>query len=566
MSLALLAAVPLLVLDLTAGDGGLVASGDVGQWEWGRVDDGPVSAPRAWGTRLGAVYRHNDVSYLEVPLPSLADATLPVLELAHWWSVTDGERAVVEVNEGLAWVRMEPAFGYPHPDGFIGRSGGWQFDTFDLSSHDPGSRVRLAFETDAAGAAEGWFVRGLTVWDGDVTPPRITPVTEPGDTQEVFAPYRVEVEVDDDLQVDGVSLFWSTDGPVEAVAMSPGALWSADIPGAAPDTVVSWWVEATDGENVARYPDDSDAQFRVFLAAPGPPVRNDASRVGQSVSLRWSAPISPHPVIDYEVRQEGARSGVSTGVREATLSLDPALPSAAFVTARYEAGEGDRSATTPLDIAVPQLISVTPAVGFPGEVVRLDVAVLGQYLLDGQTTAALGDGIDVEAVHVFDVGHVRLTVAIDPKAPPGGRSVSIDGPQGSAVYADAFTVGDAADAPRIVSVRPGTLTQGRPAEITIRASLPFAGEVTVDPGEHIQVTTAPVTDGDEVVIGLTPTTRAPLGPTTLILDDGLRLWSAEVEVEDYVVPLQRSCAHAPHGGSWVAWLGVLLGWRRRREH
>ncbi len=68
MNGVLLAAIPLLVFDLSLDDGDFVATGNSDQWEWGRVDTGPPGDGRAWATLLGEPYRHNGSDFLEILL------------------------------------------------------------------------------------------------------------------------------------------------------------------------------------------------------------------------------------------------------------------------------------------------------------------------------------------------------------------------------------------------------------------------------------------------------------------------------------------------------------------
>ncbi len=569
MSATLLAVIPLLSLDLTSSDGGLTAGGSPeGQWEWGPIAAGPSGAARAWGTALDGVYRHNEESTLTLELPDLAGAERPVLTVDHWYAVSAGDQAVVEVREALGdWTRVEPAYGYPDDDGFVGGVSSWQTSAFDLAGLGAALEARLRLNTDGSTADDGWFVRGITVVDGDPTPPRITPLQEPQDTQDFTGPYPVRMQVEDDQGVIGVELWWSSGGTATPVSMeAEGDLWYADIPGVPPGTRVRWWVEATDLENLTRHPEDDDASFRAFLGTPGAPQRVDSSRVAQEVGLRWDAPESPHPVLDYRLWQVGSTTPLVVHRADATLPLVPGLPPSVFVTARYAEGESDPSPVTDLGLSIPSLQGVSPALTWPGERVRVAVDVRDLYLADGLTTATLGAGVSVEAVSVDSVTRMHLDVAVSEQAAPGPRELQINGPTGRAIFPDALVVGDAASAPGILSVEPGTLKQGRAASVTFRASEAFAGPVSLDPGAYVRVTGAPQTDGSTVTVELTPTTAAPLGPYTLILDDGQRFWSADVEIEDYVLPVQSSCSHGGGrlSGLWLV-LTTLLAVRRRKQ-
>ena len=336
MMAALLAAVPLLILDLTTGDGGLVSSGTPGQWMWGVVEAGPVDVPAAWGTALTDVYRNNESSTLQVELPDVKGAAKPMLVLEQWYDIAEGDSAVLEARDvgASGWVPLEPVFGYPGPDGFVGERRAWHEAVFALTPGAAVESVRLRLETDASDAADGWFLRGLELYDGDVMPPLITPLEVPTDTQDVSGPYEVVVRIEEDGFVEDATLWWSEGGEASPLRMAEaGDQWSAAIPAVAPGTVVSWYVEVSDGENLGRFPADGEEAFRVFLAAPGAPVRVDTQRVSQAVELRWEPPVSPHSVLGYLLWQEGASEAWAVESSEATFTLDPELPTAVFVVA-----------------------------------------------------------------------------------------------------------------------------------------------------------------------------------------------------------------------------------------
>jgi hypothetical protein len=489
-----------------------------------------------------------------------------MIVLEQWYDIAEGDAAVLEVREigASGWVRLEPVFGYPAPDGFAGEYRAWHEAVFDLTPVSAPEVVRLRLETDSRNAADGWFLRGFELYDGDVMPPRITLLEAPIDTQDVSGPYEVVVQIEEDGFVEDATLWWSAGGAASPLAMvEAGDHWSAAIPAVVPGTVVSWYVEASDGENLGRYPTEGAESFRVFLAAPGAPVRLDTQRVGQSVELRWDPPVSPHAVLGYFLWQEGASVAWAVESSEATLVLDPDLPTAVFVVAEYDVGTGDQSPTTSIEIAVPSLVELRPQAVFPGDHVRLTLDTRDLYMVAGEVTVSLGEGVRVDLVSVEDVGRAVLDVVVDGAAFPGERLLEVSGPQGDGVFEAALVVGAAADAPQVVSVSPKTLTQGRESIVTVTASVAFAGPVTIDAGEYMQLTSAPVTVGSTVVVGLTPSTRAPLGENQLVIDDGLRLWTTSLVVEDYVIPVQSGCSH---GGTSALGLTLLaLVCTRRRE-
>ena len=82
------------------------------------------------------------------------------------------------------------------------------------------------------------------------------------------------------------------------------------------------------------------------------------------------------------------------------------------VSARFAAGEGDRTEDLPFTLEIPHIVAVSPAVGFPGDVLFIQVQGTGLYITDGQTTASLGAGLTVDDVSVHDVGQATLTVTV----------------------------------------------------------------------------------------------------------------------------------------------------------
>ena len=77
----------------------------------------------------------------------------------------------------------------------------------------------------------------------------------------------------------------------------------------------------------------------------------------------------------------------------------------------------------------------------------------------------------------------------------------------------------------------------------------------------------PVLDGELARVELFASGDASPGPHTLVLDDGNRLWTVDIVVEERVYSVQTGCGgcngSALPSGS-VPWLLLLLALRRRQ--
>ena len=427
----------LLLVDLTVSDGGLLESGQTRQWEWGAPTSGPVGLGSAWGTNLSAPYLHDTVDTLEVALPDLSQAARPMLRVRHWYDIAPGDVAIVEIHDGTGWVELEPVFGYPDPAGFVGTSAGYVEHAWSLSGHETATQLRFRLQADLAVALDGWFIQTVEVIDGDVVPPLISPVAQPVDTQDLSGPYDVVVNVLDDVGVTDVLLHWEAAGIAQSVPMQPvkDGAWRGQIPGQAPDTLVTWSVSADDGTQVTWYPDAIDAAFRVFLAAPRDlrvePV--GLRPVAQSIQLAWDPPDSPHPVTGYRVFDEARLEVLAANQSPAVITLIPQEPQVFSVQAEYDAGAGDVSEPMELDFDVPQLVSVDPPGAHAGDTVH--VTLVGDSLyLDETSTLNLGPGIEVLSLDVEDAHTADATVADQGRC--GGRGGPRRGVERRARYLD----------------------------------------------------------------------------------------------------------------------------------
>ena len=561
-----LAAIPLVFWDFTVSDQGFSASGDLGQWSWGVPATGPGGTDAMWGTQIEGDYLNDAVEALELPVLDLGGMTRPVLVFRHWVSTQPGDVGVFEVDSGGGFVVAEPLYGYPDPEGFSG-SQDWSEVGLDLSGMGDSPRVRLVFSSDLTLAAEGWYLASVGLYDGDVIPPNLFATEIPVDTQELDAPYGVNLLAVDDVAVTQVDLTYTVGGGAEQVVPAVdggGGVWTAEIPAQGPDSDVTWFAAASDGLQSRRLPTVGTYDFRVFLAAPQALRGPEEDRVvAAEVTLDWDPPPSPHSVLSYRV-SDGTLETEVTGL-SATVPVEPAGSRIWTVRANYDVGVGDASEPLELDIEVPRFDGVEPASSYQGDSVRVTLQGHSLYLFQALTTVDFGAGIVVRDLHVSDVNALSAILEVSPTAEVGTRDVTLTGTQGSFTFSEVFQVRDGDAAPRVVSTRPDTALQGEELTVRVKASEPFAGPVTVVETEDVFVTKTWV-EGDLATLDLVIHNSARLGEHTLVLDDGMRLWTTGVEVEERVFRGSTSCLGCATTGSAQAyWALLLLALVRRRR-
>lgn len=576
------AAVPIWVVDLGTSDGGFLSGGETAQWEWGQPSVGPTTYGPMWGTNLDGPYLHDTTDWLQIQLPDLSAIASPTLLIEHWYEVRDGDSALLQIDAGSGFITLDPATGYPAPLGFVGSSVVMVEDVFDLSGQGNAPVVRLVLSADAAQADAGWFVQTVSVWDGDLVVPSITAVTMPIDTQDFENPYTVEVDITEDRLVSSVDL-WFDDGsgPV-SIAMSPeGSLgpsgsgrYQAAIPQSPVGTTLTYWVEATDGDNVGRYPEVGTRSFRVFLAAP---THLSALAVGDrpvatSAVLSWDPPESPHPVIGYEVRREDTAFPVAAvDTPPAIVSLGGEAPQRFTVSALYgDVGGalGDPSEVLELDIEVPEL-SLDPPIAYQGE--ELYIKIVGQslYLLQSTAIVSLGPDIDLLDLDVRDTNMATARVKIGMDAATGTVDLVLGSSAGTLVFPDRFTILSGDDAPRIERIDPAFIRQGEERWFEVEATELFAALPAIGTDDDMVVTSAVAVEGQVARFELAVAARARLGAHTLSIDDGDRLYTVELQVDEAVAHVQHGCASipTPRAPSWLAGLmcAAIRSRRRARE-
>lgn len=562
---------PLASWPLTDSNGGLTTTGDTEQWEYGAVCTGPLggyTGPNAWSTGLDRPYLNDSTDYLQLPSVDLSGSTRPVLSFFHWFEIdSDGDAAWVETWDGAGWSRVEPVYGYSATTGYEGSSNGWHEAYVDLTGLTDAAAVRFVFSTDARIALSGWFIDDLAIVDGDPVPPQITPTTLPTDTEDLTGPYVVEMNIEDDLGAVSATLMWGeTDedlGALDMVEVSPG-LFRGEIPAVAPDTDLSWMVQATDGENTSTWPESGLEEFRVYLAAPSGVEGPEGRVVGTSAPLTWDAPDSTHDVIGYRIYRDGELVAESVDTSEDAPLRGPV--DTFEVSALYDVGEGDRSAPLLLRTSVPEVTLVEPEKAWQGDQVR--VTVLGDTLL---LTAAdadldLGEGVEVSDVNVVDANCAVFTLQIAEDAVEGPHDGVLWSGDMEVPLPDPFTVLAYADRPALLSITPEQAEQGEQLTVEIDANFSLFSTPLVDLGDGIIVESVQA-DGEKIIVNASVSWTAPVGLRDVTVDDGSRVMDGlQFRVRNATTDPGGRCSVTPGPRGLLPLLlaGALLSARRRR--
>lgn len=550
-----------LMWDLEQDDGGFASGGELGQWRWGEVVNGPGSGfdgQNGWAIGLDDVYLNDSLETLELPIPSLLGIARPVFSLQQWYSFGPGDYGYVEIDEGAGWHAVAPVYGYPAALGWSGTSGGWQAASVELPTDTANLRLRLVFVADVAGVGVGWFIDQVGIWDGDVTAPHVDSLEALPDTEDLDGPYTVHAVVQDDTEVDAVSLSWSAstgEGGAVAMSTSDGTNWAGELPGQAAGTVVRYHVLATDGANSVREPASTETGFRVFLAAPTNLVGPEGRVVAQEATLSWTAPASIHEVERYEV----LRGEEVVATSPTTSAAAPLTGEADTFTVRavYEAGAGDLSEPCTVNAIVPSLLELRPAEGFPGDSLRVTVIGQDALFVSGEVTVDFGDDAIVEGITVRDVDRLVAELRLADGAAAGTWTVTVESAAGRLELPAGFTMLDAADRPRILGLDPESVAQGAAADVRVSLSAVPAAVPTITLGEGVVVESVTL-DGADVIVHVSVASDSPLGDHGVVVDDGVRvLDAASLEVRDWSPPVIRACSASGSAGTGAA--GPPLG-------
>lgn len=570
------AAEPVASWDLESDDGACGVEGDEGQWEWGSfpADYGPgggLSGVAGWATRLGQPYLNDAQSALVLPAWPLDGLTRPVLALDHWYAVEGGDVARVERWLGGGWQTMEPVYGYPTAEGFVGSSVGWTQTWFDLSGLGDLSEVRLTLETDAAVQLAGWYIDRITLADGDLAPPQVLDLDVLPDTEDLSGPYGVSAEVVDDQALAAVWLLVEADGTaLDPLPMSQGAdmRWEADIPGPwPPGTTLRYRVQADDGENSTIFPVVGAYAFRARLPAPEGLRGPEGRVVDTEATLAWDPPETHlHTVEGYRVYRGGEVLAEVTDPTARVPLLGAGLD-VFSVAGIFEAGEGDPSAELALEVYLPEVRALTPAEAWPGDSLR--VALRGRYLLleQGQASASLGEGIAVSALEVLSADEALLHLEVAANAVAGPRDLLLQSGGVAVEATGAFEVRGDGAAPALTGLSPDAIRQGEELTLRVSTSAELVQAPDVDLGEGLIVESVVLLSAGEVEVRVVADPTAALGLREVVLDDGTRLLGGQsLRVRDQLGSPDRVCASAGPGAAlWGGLVGLLaLAGRRRR--
>jgi hypothetical protein len=563
--------------DLQDSDGGLVSGGETGQWAWGEVASGPGSGAdgtHAWGTVLDGPHLNDAVDTLTLPSFDLSGVARPVLTFTHWYALDtagDGDAAWVEVWGQSGWQRIEPVYGYPTPSGFTGESQGWQAAWFDLTGLADLSDVRLVLSADVSVSLDGWYIDALRLADGDAVPPAFKSVSGPGEEVELGPEIPLQAEVRDDIAVSSVEVLWRTEGePVDRAALTRagGDLWTGGIPAVPPDSRITWWLRASDGTNTA---DTIPQQTRVYLPAPTGLTGPDERVVARSVRVQWTPPTAAFPRVDHVVFADGEPVVETTG-SVATVPVsrrDPEITVRARYDTPFGVVEGDDSPPLVVDLAYPQVTTVSPAEGYQGDEMRIELQGVDLFLAQGAAAASLGEGVTPTELDVVDVNTAIIGLRIDEDAAPGPRDLLLLTDDAGVPLASAFTVLAGADRPTVLSVEPSAIEQGDRETLVLRLSEPPSGaaaDLRIDAGPGVVVESVSA-EGAVLTATVAATADAPLGERAVEVDDGVRLISgAWMRVRAPAAGASGVCGPAAlpaAAGPLLVAFGALLVRRRR---
>lgn len=568
LPVALAGSDPLVSWSLDDSDGGFSDYGETAQWQWGELSGGPLSGEHlsGWGTGLDRPYLNDSTDYLQLSSFDLSTSARPVLRFAHWYEIDDGgDAGWVEAWDGSAWTAIDPIYDYPTTTGYTGNSNGWHETWFDLRGVSDTAELRFAFSADARISLAGWFIDDVEVLDGDPVPPSITLDVVPEDTQDLDGPYIVEARVQDDLLTPTAEVRWTTGTESGSVAMTEilSGLFHGEIPGQPAGSTVKWRVVATDGTNEASAPEAGPSSFRVYLAAPTDLTGPTGRIVDTAVTLSWTAPETEHEVLGYQIYCDDA-AWITTARTSQDTPLCSSTPSFE-VSAIYEAGEGERSAPLSLNAYIPEITQFSPDAAWQGDRLRLTLA--GTYLLltEDEVSLDLGPDVDVEEIAVVDADHAVVTVRVGDAAATGLRDLRLVIGDVALDLPGAFTIQDGETRPRLVTIEPDTMVQGRTYTLRVGSNTDLNADVSMDLGEGLVVQDIRV-EGSDVYATVGVAWDAPVGERGVEVDDGQRVFDGvDLRVRNAVTTPAGTCSQGGRGGIFGAALALLAAATRSRR-
>lgn len=563
------AATLLAAFDFEDDDGGFVSGGDLPLWEWGEPLAGPTSArsgDRVWGTDLDGLYlRENEVT-LTLPAVDLSGAADPVLVLQQWLELAEGDIARIEVHDGSDWQIADPVYGYGGTDSLLSTGGQWAPLHLDLSGLADTSAVRLVLISESS-RAYGWYVDDVQIWDGDAVPPRVDLVVAPDSWSRFDTGPTIAASISDDVTLSAIAVLWSTDTVAETSTgffSLGGGRFEATLP-AVPPGILSWSIQASDGQNTTTWPDEADCEIDVYLPPPRD-LAGPGERIwGTTVALSWTAPDSEESVVGYRVYRDDLLVAETT---QTTLDAPAAGPVDRFtVTALFETAVGDfegrASDALEVGVAVPTLTGLDPDAGFQGDQLRVQVTGSSLLLAAQSLTTdslSLGEGVTVTEIDVHNVDRATFTVMLDDDAEVGRRDAVLVLEDEEIVLESAFTIGSGDERPALLSVFPGALEQGADDSLLLTLTSPPAAVPEVELGEGVVVLAVTV-DGVEVLVDVAVANDAALGTRDVRVDDGVRILnlSEGFRVWPLSTAITRDCSCAAGGSASYGVFALLLG-------
>ena len=547
-----------------------VSSGIPPQWECGEVLGGPGqghSGSNACGTDLASNYGNNSNSMLRLPNQDLSGLDLPMLLWWNWYAFESGDSGVIEAMMGSEWVALTPVYRDPSDSGFQGQDTQWHPVVLDLTGLSNLAQVRFRLSSDSSVTDDGWFVDDFSLWDGDIAGPSIDDVTELEDTEDIPGPYVVTARVEDNVELSFVQLSYTVnDGEIVTLAMqgAGGDLFEGLIPGQSPDSDVAYWVEASDGVTVSRFPAEEGLDFRVRLPAPLELTGPEGLVHQTQATLSWEPPDTQLDILGYRLYQDGELA-IETSDLESEVNLLGQGQDRFAVAAVFEAGEGEKSLELVLDTAVPKVVDFLPELVYQGDQIRGEVSAENLLFAQDDVEIVLGQGIVVTQIDVRDVDSLIVRIEVDSAALPGFRTADVESADFEVSLAEAVQVIDGMERPKITSLSPPVGRQGSRLELEIYTSTPIGEVYSVDIGEGVIVQEIHQPERNCIRVVGWIDENAPLGERMLTVDDGARIWTGQAFKVLDKSPAPVGCSATEKTAAWPLWAWAVLFLKRRRR-
>ncbi len=171
------------------------------------------------------------------------------------------------------------------------------------------------------------------------------------------------------------------------------------------------------------------------------------------------------------------------------------------------------------------LLSVSPSSGIQGQTVNVIVSGSGTNFLQGTTIANFGAGIVVSSLTVNSPTNATASLAIDPAAAAGVRSVTFTTAGETATLNPGFSV--VTGTPALTSVVPSTGVQGQTLSVALVGQFSHFvnGTTTATFGAGITVNTLTVADSTHATVSITVGPLAALGSRVVTVTTGAEILS-----------------------------------------